>query len=201
VSEQLNVRKTLVDADQSVVIVIDIQDHFLDKYENSISQALVERVGWFLQFARAMNVPIVAMAEDINNARNLTKPILDALPKDAVVFNKNAFGLAHNPQILAAVESTGRKVAVLVGVETDVCVAHSALGLMGHDYQVVVLKDGVATTAGDDEIGLRRMHDAGALISSIKAIHYEWLRSVTSTDELYEKAPELKIQTPKHLLL
>jgi hypothetical protein len=33
---------------------------------------------------------------------------------------------AGNPDILAAIEATGASTAVLVGLETDVCVAHSA---------------------------------------------------------------------------
>jgi nicotinamidase-related amidase len=31
---------------------------------------------------------------------------------------------------------------VLVGMETDVCVAHSAIGLMGLGFQVAVVDDG-----------------------------------------------------------
>ena len=132
------------------------------------------------------------LPEDIDNAGNLNSPILDALPNALKVHNKNAFGLAGNPEILAAVEANGRKTAILVGTETDVCVAQSALGLMECGYRVVVLNDAIATTAGDGQTGLNRMRDAGAAISSVKAITYEWLRTVQNTTELFEKFPELQ---------
>ncbi len=81
--------------------------------------------------------------------------------------------------------------AVLVGAETDVCVAQSALGLMNNDYQVVVLQDAVATTAASEDIGLTRMREAGAVISSVKALYYEWQRSVTNCEILGAGAPQL----------
>jgi hypothetical protein len=69
-------------------------------------------------------------------------------------------------------------------------------------YRVVVLKDAVATTAGDAETGLKRMRDAGAAISSVKAITYEWLRTVQNTTEFFDKYPELQaMELPGNLTL
>ena len=89
-------------------------------------------------------------------------------------------------------KATGRKTAVLVGTETDVCVSQSALGLINHGYQVVVVKDAVATTETDEETGLSRMREAGAAICSVKSLYYEWLRSVSNCRRLQELAPELE---------
>ena len=43
---------------------------------------------------------------------------------------KPTFGLAGTPEILDAVKATGRRTAVLVGFETDICVYQSAVGLL-----------------------------------------------------------------------
>jgi nicotinamidase-related amidase len=191
-SNNTDIKKSLVDVDDSVLVVIDIQDSFLEKYDDTVGKSLLETVVWLLKVAGHLNVPVVAMAEDIDNAGNLNQSIQKALSKDVKIHNKNAFGLAGNPDILADVEASGRNTAILVGTETDVCVAQSALGLMQCGYRVVVLKDAVATTAGDDDTGLNRMRDAGAAISSVKAITYEWLRTVHNTIEFFEKFPELE---------
>lgn len=181
-----------MNVDDSVLVVIDIQDHFLNKYDIAVSKPLLEKVVWLLKITEPLHVPVVAMAEDIDNAGNLNSAILNAMPNEVKVHNKNAFGLAGNPDILADVETTNRKTAILVGTETDVCIAQSALGLMECGYQVVVLKDAVATTAGDEQIGLNRMHDAGVVISSVKALTYEWLRTVQNTTAFFEKFPQLE---------
>ena len=193
------IKQTLINVDDSVLVVIDIQDHFLTKYDKAISQPLVEKAAWMLKLARVLKVPVVVMGEDIDNNGTVNQTILDALPDGIDVHNKNSFDLAGQPEILADVESTGRKTAVLIGMETDVCVAQSALGLMENGYQVVVAKDAVATTIGGDEIGLNRMRDAGAVISSVKAIHYEWLRTVEKTIAMYKMASELEQQVPDSL--
>ncbi len=191
-SNNTDIKKSLVDVDDSVLIVIDIQDSFLEKYDDTVGKPLLEKVVWLLKVAGHLNVPVVAMAEDIDNAGNLSQSIQNSLPKDMKVHNKNAFGLAGNSDILTDIEATGRNTAILVGTETDVCVAQSALGLMECGYRVVVLKDAIATTAGDEDTGLDRMRDAGAAISSVKAITYEWLRTVQNTTELFEKFPQLE---------
>jgi len=190
--ENTDIQKSLVDVDDSVLVIIDIQDSFLNKYDDAVGKPLLEKVVWLLKIAEHLNVPVVAMAEDTDKAGNLNQSIQDSLPKDAKIHNKNAFGLAANPDILADVEATGRNTAILVGTETDVCVAQSALGLMQCGYGVVVLKDAIATTAGDEDTGLDRMRDAGAAISSVKAITYEWLRTVQNTTEFFERFPELE---------
>lgn len=187
-----NIKNSLVAVDDSVLIVIDIQDSFLSKYDATVSEALVAKAVWIIQVAQYLKVPIVAMAEDIPHGGDLNQTILDALPAGHKTYNKDFFGLAGNPDILAAVVETGRKTAVLIGVETDVCVAQSAIGLMQNGYQVVVLSDAVATTTGSDEIGLIRMREAGAVISAVKPLYYEWQRSVTNCRILTTEAPELE---------
>jgi len=187
-----DIRNTLVNADDCILVVIDIQDSFLNKYDNAKSQALVEKSVWIISVARHLNIPVVAMAEDIEHAGSLCADVLAALPKGQKIHNKDFFGVAGNPEILAEIRDTGRKTAVLIGVETDVCVCQSALGLMQDGFSVVALKDAVATSEPDEEIGINRMRDAGAVISSVKAVFYEWLRSVSACVELLEKAPDLE---------
>jgi len=196
------IKHRLVEVDDSVLVVIDIQDSFLSKYETAVSKALVARAVWIIQVARYLKVPIVAMAEDIARGGDLTRAIRDALPAECKTHDKDYFGLAGNPDILAAVDATGRKTAVLIGVETDVCVAQSAIGLMQNGYQVVVLGDAVATTQGSGEIGLTRMREAGAVISAVKPLYYEWQRSVSNCRILTAEAPELeKAKVPDCLAL
>ena len=100
------------------------------------------------------------------------------------------FGLAADAEIMAAVQNTGRKTAILVGLETDVCVAQSAIGLLQKGYQVVVVADATASPGTDHEFGLERMRNAGVLISGVKGLVYEWIRTVDRAREFEEKFKE-----------
>lgn len=195
------IQQSLAQVDDSVLIVIDIQDYFLNKYDNAKTQSLLGKVAWLIEVAKHLDVPIVAMGEDLEYTGPVNQTILDALPEGQTIHNKDFFGLASNPEILADVNATGRKTAVCVGMETDVCVAQTALGLQEQGYNVIALKDAVASMDADEEVGLSRMRDAGVAISSVKALYYEWLRSVSKTVSLKNKAPELEEKRPATLVL
>ena len=47
----------------------------------------------------------------------------------------------------------------------------------------------LSTTAGDEVIGFDHMHEAGAVISSAKAITYEWLRTISNVDTAFDESP------------
>ena len=88
------------------------------------------------------------------------------------------FGLGEQPDILAEVAKTGRKTIVLVGLETDVCVTHSALSLMSRGYRVAIVTDATASPGDAHLAGLARMRDAGAILTNTKGLFYEWMRTV-----------------------
>jgi nicotinamidase-related amidase len=194
------IKSSLIEVDDSVLVVIDIQDYFLKKYKDEVSNAVLEKAVWLIKLAQHLNVPIVAMAEDIENSGGLSKDIHDVLPANINVHNKNTFGLGGHTEILNEISGTNRGTAILIGMETDVCVAHSALHLIENGYKVVVVKDAVATTGEfDQQIGLGRMRDAGAAISSAKGIYYEWLRSIDNLESLLEKTPQIRELSPMQL--
>ena len=114
------------------------------------------------------------------------------MPANAPIFDKATFGLAHQPDILSAVEQTSRKTTVLIGLETDVCVAHSAIGLIEQGYRVAVVADATGTPPDGQEIGLGRMQNAGAVIVSTKSLFYEWMRTVEAVNRFHRECPDMR---------
>jgi len=121
----------LFDRSRSCLIVIDVQQYFLDKLPLDQRAPLVARMAWLMRVASALQIPIMATAEDIADNGGLVEGIVTALPEGQKVFDKLVFGLCGQADILAAVTETGRDEFVLIGLETDVCICHSALGLQG----------------------------------------------------------------------
>jgi nicotinamidase-related amidase len=181
----------LLEADDSVLILIDIQDAFLNKLPLQERELLLNRACWLIAVAQWRQIPIIATAEEMHT-QPLASRIVQSLPARTPIYDKAAFGLAHQPNILAAVEQTGRKTAVLIGMETDVCVAHSAIGLMGEGYRVAVVADATGTTVHGQEIGLGRMQSAGAEIVSTKSLFYEWMRTVEMTNRFHRECPNMR---------
>jgi nicotinamidase-related amidase len=168
----------LFDRDRSCLVVIDVQQYFLDKLPPEQREPLVARIAWLMRVARALGIPIIATAEDIANDGPLVAELLNELPEGSSVHDKMVFGLAGQPSIVDDVKRTGRGEFVLVGMETDVCVAHSAIGLMTLGYRVAVVDDATASPPPHHDYGIARVRAAGAVITSVKGIYYEWMRDL-----------------------
>ncbi len=192
--KQSDIQRALIDVDDSVLIVIDVQPPFLDKLPREDSQLLRNRICWLIGVAGWLQVPLVVTAEDIAREGGVDPQVVRALPAGIHMHNKMVFDLAADPAILAAIAQTGRKTAVLVGLETDVCVAHSALGLLGHGYQVAVVTDATGSPGMAHGFGLERAAGAGALVTSVKSLFYEWMRTV-------ERARQFRTETARTLAI
>lgn len=167
----------LIDPDDCVLVIIDVQADFLARVEDETKDGLLERIAFLALGARFCGIPIVASVESPDDWGGLHPALVEAVG-DAPVLPKVVFGLADDPLVGPAVRDTGRGTAVLVGLETDVCVAQSALGLMDEGRRVVVVEDAVDSPGSAHAAGLDRMRRAGVIPVVTKQLHYEWMRTV-----------------------
>jgi nicotinamidase-related amidase len=172
---------SLIDASDCVLLIIDVQEYFLGKLETEAAQRICQRIRWLAQVAGWLKIPVIVTAEDMESNDTTVAMIGDVLPDGRRALNKMVFSLTGQPEILAAVQDTKRNTTVLVGLETDVCVQHSALGLVECGYRVAVVVDATGSPQSGHEIGIRRMASAGVLLVSCKSLFYEWLPSLDST--------------------
>ena len=175
----------LTDADDSVLAIIDVQQEFLDKLDRDQWIPIVNRISWITEMAGRLKIPMVVTAEDTNNKKGTVRQVAEKLPQGTKEFNKMSYGLTGDKEILYAIEKTGRNTVVLVGLETDVCICQSALGLLEKGYRVVVLADAVGSPDPCHAQGIDRMYNAGAIISSVKGTFYEWQRNVDRGDTIF----------------
>ena len=178
-------QSSLIDINDSVLIVIDVQDFFLR--QTADGQGFLEKINWIIDVAVRLGVPIVVTAENIPEYGTVPDELHRRLPTTTEVHNKMVFELAADAEIMQEVEAHGRQTAVLVGMTTECCVSQSALGLMDKGYRVVVLVDAVSAPENSHEFGLMRMRSAGVEFSCLKGIFYEWLRNVPATDAFMQQ--------------
>jgi nicotinamidase-related amidase len=172
------VDSALLVAEDSILIVVDVQPPFLRKLAPEDQQPLLQRICWLIGVANWLQVPLIITAEDIPRLGTVETQITQSLPLQTPIYNKMIFDLMADPTIHAAVAQVGRKTAILVGLETDVCVAHSALGLLGTGYRVAVVADATGSPGTAYQFGLDRVQQAGGLVVSVKGLFYEWIRTV-----------------------
>ena len=118
--------------------------------------------------------------------------ISERLPAGAVVLPKPVFAAADNPAIRSALNVTGRSTVVLVGLETDVCVAHSAISLRARGYHVAAIADALFSPGAAHHNGLDRLRAEGVQLLSAKELLYDWTRTLADVRALLAAHPELE---------
>jgi nicotinamidase-related amidase len=177
----------LVDHEDSVLIVIDAQQGFygdrLPADESARAREALDRMVWLAGVAARLDIPAVITEEDPKRNGPTSPAIAERLGQASALI-KPTFGLTGTPEIVKAVEETGRKTAVLVGFETDVCVAQSAIGLRERGMRVVVPDDAVYSPGEMHARGIARMTAEGVEINHCKGLAYEWTRTLDRSREI-----------------
>jgi nicotinamidase-related amidase len=173
----------LVLREDSVLVVVDAQPGFLAKKtfndaENAAARSALARMAWLVAVAARLELPVIVTEEEPDRHGSTAAEVASVLPEGAAVYRKPTFGLANTPEILAAVRETQRQTAVVIGCETDVCVAQSAIGLVDHGFSCVVVEDATFSPGEMHARGLERLASAGVARNHAKGVTYEWLRSV-----------------------
>jgi nicotinamidase-related amidase len=186
----------LLRRDESVLLVVDTQERFYGEQRTDVDRAafdlFVERVAWVTGLARALAVPVVVTEED-PGLNGPTSPGVSArLPAGAPVLVKPVFAAGDNPPISAALAATGRTTVVVTGLETDVCVAHSAISLAERGYRVAAVADALFSPGAAHAHGLERLRAEGVQLLSAKELFYDWTRALADVRALVRDAPELE---------
>ena len=181
----------LLDVNDCLLLVIDAQPSFYGDAPSPAQAMALSRAAWLAGVAAALGVPVVATEEDAAHNGPTDPAIIGRLPTGTPVLAKRVFGAADQPDILAAIEGTDRHTAVMVGLETDVCVAHSALGLLDGGFRVVVVDDATYSPRVMHDAGLRRIVAAGAEVIHAKGVYYEWIRTLDAARDLQRDHPDL----------
>jgi nicotinamidase-related amidase len=178
-------------AGSSALVVIDVQTGLVRALERRVVDRHVRNMALLVEAARELEVPVLvtehypaglgptieSLARQLANARTLEKII---------------FSCAGAPGFLEALRETGRKHIVLVGTETQVCVAQTALDLLAEDYHVHVPSDAVISRfKADWEAGLGFMRQAGAVITCTETVVFQWLERA-GTDVFRRLSPLIK---------
>jgi nicotinamidase-related amidase len=186
----------LIRRDDSALLVIDTQEGFYPDDRDDIDRAafalVVERVAWLAGLARILEVPVVVTEEDPAGNGPTSPRVAAGLAASAVVLPKPVFAAGDNPAIAEAIAATGRRTIVLAGLETDVCVAHSALSLIERGFRVAAVSDALFSPAEAHRHGLKRLRAEGVQLLSAKELFYDWARTLADVRELVRAHPELE---------
>ncbi|MBI3267646.1 MAG: isochorismatase family protein [Planctomycetes bacterium] len=180
---------SLLDRENSVLLVIDVQKKLVRDLLDR--EGVLGNVARIAQAARRLGVPTLLTEQNPDRLGPTVEPVAEALAQYRPLA-KACFSSFGHPEFLSQVTRLERKALVLCGLMTHVCVLQTALEALARGYVVHVLADAVSCwRATDQERGLGKMRDAGAILSTTEIAVYEWLGRA-DTDEFKDLLPLLR---------
>lgn len=160
--------------EQTVAVLIDVQEKLTPHMHNM--EAVIKRQEILIQGLQVLGVPVM-ITEQYTKGLGTTVPDLKSVLEDYKPIEKMAFSCCDDPRFLEPLKDSGRKSVILFGIETHVCVLQTALDLLEAGYRPVVIEDCVSSRKeSDKQTALRRMEQAGAVISTSESILFELCR-------------------------
>ena len=174
----------LADVDRSILVVIDLQGKLVDKVHRSgLVLAATHRL---LELAELFGVPVV-LTEQYPRGLGPTHPELlarfDALTVPRRRVEKGAFGCFGDPGFEAALAEVRPGVApadrqlIVAGIEAHVCVMQTVLEARRLGQGVHLCWEAVSGRGAEHrQWALERMRQAGAAVSNLESVAFEWAR-------------------------
>jgi nicotinamidase-related amidase len=152
------------------LLVVDVQDKLLERIENR--EALIANAVRLVKAAQILHLPVWATEQYPRGLGPTTAALAELIPNRP---GKTTFHCCAVPQLLEQLYGRQTRHLTLVGIEAHVCVAQTALELLGLGFRVQVPADAVGSRHKIDwEFALRRLEHAGAVVSTSEAVLFEW---------------------------
>jgi len=164
----------LASRDRSVLVVVDIQGRLLPAIANH--EQVVANTTRLIEGAKLLDVPCL-LTEQYPRGLGPSVASLRGPLAGLVAIEKLSFSCAGAPAFLEALRATGRRQAVLCGIETHICVLQTAMDLARAEFHVFVAADAVGSRSPENrEVALARMRAAGITVTCTESVLFEWLR-------------------------
>lgn len=166
--------------EESCGLVIDIQERlFPHIYQYDLLEKNAEIL---IKGLRILDVPIL-VTEQYRKGLGLTISSIQAALIEFNAIEKVAFSCCDNNDFISSLKILNRKNIIISGIESHVCVLQTVMDLLQQGYQPVVVEDCVSSRKENDKlISIRRMQQAGAIITSYESILFELAR-ISGTDK------------------
>lgn len=166
----------LARVEDSILVVVDFQPSVLDLVQNKIQ--IVNRAKFLIECAKILDVPIVITEQNPGKLGKTIPELANLIDDPRATVSKLSFSAWGERQFVKAIEHHKRAQAIILGIETHICVNQTAHDLMDEDIDAIVVSDAVsARTIEMHENGLKRMSDEGAALAHSESVVYEWLQA------------------------
>ncbi len=152
------------------LLVVDVQKKLVPKIHRR--ELVIANAVRLVRGAQALGLPVWGTEQYPQGLGPTVDDLAALIPERA---SKTTFHCLSVPHLFEGLHNRRVQHVTLAGIEAHVCVAQTALELIGLGFRVQVPADAVGSRSEMDwEFALRRLQSAGAVISTTEAVLFEW---------------------------
>lgn len=164
----------LLTRNNAALLIIDVQEKLLAVMQDK--EKIVQNILKLIDFARIIGLPII-MTEQYPKGLGPTIKEIRKKISEIVPIEKTAFSCFGGEGFKEQLKKNNISTLIITGIESHVCVCQTALEAMDNNIRVCVISDAISSRTRDNyQIGLGRMRDNGAIISSTEMLMFELLK-------------------------
>ncbi|APW66565.1 MULTISPECIES: hydrolase [Arcobacteraceae] len=160
-----------INVEDTVFCLVDVQERLYPHVTNKdeIEKNLITLV----KGLKVHDVPFI-VNEQYKKGIGETIPSLRELVDDYPHFEKTTFSCCKNETTMDAIKAANKKVVIVAGIETHVCVLQTCIDLLEAGLQPVLVTDCVTSRKQrDTDVAIQRLIQAGVIPTTYESLLFE----------------------------
>lgn len=157
--------------EDALFCLVDVQEKL---FPHMVNKDIVEKnLVTLIKGLRIHYIPFI-VNEQYKKGIGETIPALKELVESDPHFEKTTFSCCGNPSTLETIKKSGKKIVIVAGIETHVCVLQTCLDLLEEGYQPVLVTDCVSSREQYNTImAIERLVQAGVIPTTYESLLFE----------------------------
>ena len=167
--------KFWLDAEKTALVVIDVQEKLAPAMNPDLYGRLILNANLLIEGFKGLNLPIIATEQYSKGLGHTVAELVGAT--DQCCIEKMAFSCCAEESFITALEQSGAKQILIVGMESHVCVFQTVIDLLDRGYIVHLVSDAVSSRFKSDyNNAIRTAARAGAVITTTEAALFQLVK-------------------------
>ncbi len=162
---------TKINVNDCLFCLVDVQERLYPFMENK--EEIEKNLLILIKGLQLHEVPFI-VNEQYKKGLGETLLSLRKLVDNYPHFEKTTFSCCGNEETLEAIKNSSKKIVIVAGIETHVCVMQTCLDLLESGFQPVIVTDCVSSRkATDKDMAIQRLIQAGVIPTTYESLLFE----------------------------
>ena len=166
--------------ENTVLTLVDIQEKLIPVMHDK--KFLINQLKILVQGAAHIGLPILWLEQYPKGLGPTIPELTELLPNNAPIA-KTCFSAWGSTEFRQELQKFDRPNVLIAGIESHICVYQTVCDLLKRGYRTEIVIDAITSrTEANRNIGIERMKQSGANITSVEMCLFELLRTAESTN-------------------